>query len=448
MSTKRRILKVVGLEDFDNGIVQEINETEIAQNDELATDIEKEQSVLAEEIQSVEDLSAVEAEMGEAVEQGEANIAAMNNEPIPTTETEVVNEDGSVDVVTEQVEPNLNADSPDEAVAAETMELEKSMEAWAGAFAGARLQTLYNHLSINRQAFSFESMVKNPRHTYVASVEGVKDMAKAAGQAILNFIKTIWEKLKKLFGQVITFCSGLEKRFVALKKEAEAINLSEVQFGTDEKVKEALKKLSPAAGINFEAYFDGSKQIVDAIKGLAVKSAAGGEELETLKKVLSNQSKGWFKVGQKEIQDGMCVYALTKGEAQGGGSADFATAMVAELSASDGSIKMDMKEVSVSFNALSTPKEVHELMLDSIDSGIKICRGMKAFKDGVDKCLDEMMKSAKDAKVEKKSIKPLANIINRVAYQVSKVPSTLFGVASSSKKLLSGKPAENKEESK
>lgn len=440
---KKRVLSVVSAENFDNGIVEEIN---AGQQENIVDEVEGIQNEIAADIQAVENLEGVEAEMSEAIEQGEANIAAMGGEEPAITETTVVNEEGNVETVQEQVEPTLDQNSTDGEVAQATMELENSMESWAGKLQGERLQEVYNSLLSNKQVASFESLVKNPRASYHVSVEGVKDMAKAAGQAIMNFLKSIWEGLKKLFGKILVLCSGLEKKFMALKKEVSEIKPDGVQFGSDDKTKAMLNKISGAANVKFESYFDGSKQIVDVIKGLAVKATQESEDLQTLQKVLSNQAHDWFKTTPKGITQGMCVYGLGKGESPNGESSDFSVALHASISASEGAIKVEMREAPISYNVLSTPKEVFDLMNEVIDSGIKICRGMKSFKEGVDKCLDEMMKSAKDAKVDKKSIKPLANIVNKVSYQISKLPGTLYGTANVAKKLLTGKASEASED--
>lgn len=455
---KKRVLSVVSAENFDNGIVEEIN---AGQQENIVEEVEGIQDEIAADIQAVENLEGVEAEMSEAIEQGEANIAAMGGEEPAITETTVVNEEGNVETVQEQVEPTLDQNSTDGEVAQATMELENSMESWAGKLQGERLQEVYNSLLSNKQVASFESLVKNPRASYHVSVEGVKDMAKAAGQAIMNFLKSIWEGLKKLFGKILVLCSGLEKKFMALKKEVAEIKPDGVQLGSDEKTKEMLAKIEGVAGLNLGEIIPASRKAVGGLSyfGNEHNAQASGaqdrnEIVSKLASILEPLEKAMFKkapsydLGENSGNAKKVIIALGKDEGK-----EFSKAFLVTLSMggdSEASSNFENQEVSLKNPTISSSKEVYDIMMDAIDSGIKMCRDMKAFKSDVDSALDGMMKAVKAAKGDKKHVKPIAKIINRVSYQVSKYPASLYNVANTAKKLLTGKTeeaSEGKEES-
>lgn len=232
MAFKRRLLSK-GMEDFDNGIVEEINATELEAANEETKEVMED---VALDIAAVENLSEAESALEAEVQQAEVNVAAMDGAERPEVSTvEVVNPEGQVveeeaTVIPADVQPTLNQDSTDMEVAEAVKEQVQSMENIAGGMDFGRLANLYKDFGVRTGHIpSFESMVKNPRAEYKASLEGMKETLVKIKDAIVAFIKGIWAKLKGAWNAVVKGVKALKNKAFGLKQRAKDVSKETIE---------------------------------------------------------------------------------------------------------------------------------------------------------------------------------------------------------------------------
>lgn len=261
MNVKRRIIKI-GMEDFDNGIVEELDPSVVAEAAETEKVVMED---VAEDIQALESLEEAASVIEPEVQQAEVNVAAMDEAERPAvSEVEVVTPEG--ETVTEvataipaEVQPTLNNESTDMEVAEAVKDQVAAMESLAGAMEFGRLADLYKGLGISKGHIpSFESMVKAPRVEYKASLEGLKETLVKIKDAIVAFIKSIWSKIKGAFKAIVTGIKALKNKLFGLKKEADAV--------TDETLKKSIEAGAQVSGESY-GFEDADSLVSDSIAG-------------------------------------------------------------------------------------------------------------------------------------------------------------------------------------
>lgn len=224
-----------------------------------------------------------------ALEELEGTGAPVVEETVPATTPEVeagaaeiaenVDEVQDLEVATEEAEGDVEALQDVQEIMEESVDEGTGMSEQTAEMAEVAVESICTRLGFPRGQKTLPSMESfGASGSRLAStkiaLEGVGDRIKRAIAAIINYVKTLWEKIKGFFAGLFRSRAGLEKHLDALIKRAEGVDKAA-------KPKEAQLKIGAAKALSIGGKADKStaKEILGESNELTM---AAGEIASTI----------------------------------------------------------------------------------------------------------------------------------------------------------------------